>query len=603
MGSLLVLLVIIGVVAYQYLKGSVVKALALLISCICAGVAAFGYYELLAGVLIGKDMLVSWAHSLSFLVIFGVVLAVMEAVASQILKKRIELGLMPERVGRVVCGILAGLLLSGFVLSALAMAPLPYKYPYKRFEQSNPNPDKPGRSLLNADGLVAGWFGLMSRGNFSGKKSFAMLHPNHINQAYLNRLNVSNNIEAVTSPEAIKVPAKGAAWPAPENLRDIEGNVVSAKSGCALTIVRIGITSASMEASVSFTAGQLRIVCKPKADDKAGLAGKGTAVYPIGYMKTPDRMQTVNMSKPIVVSRDDLDGSLRYIDFVFEVPANSKPVLAAFKENALVEVPKAVSAENAPQVIPFILASDCTTLAGELEELSSAAIYGLKLSTDRRLLEELSLKIDDVDIFTGSQTPESITPAVLDGGRIIYVRAELKKAREEKEETETADAEDAEVKADAPVATDITGQETGRMLDLIPRYKLLSLKCNNPATGVVIQGSQLPVLVELSGREHYSAGVIAKGEIDGEDVYEFDFCSVSADDSAEVPEKLTLGEDGNITKPFPENIWITQKAQNISEFYVLYMISTRSNAMITSVRAGDSQAGAKFKKYAGFFVK
>ena len=76
MGSLFVILVILGCAAYQYSKGTAVKAFAMLIISICSVIAAFGYFELLAGVLISRGdddnfaAIVPWAQTISFILLF-----------------------------------------------------------------------------------------------------------------------------------------------------------------------------------------------------------------------------------------------------------------------------------------------------------------------------------------------------------------------------------------------------------------------------------------------------------------------------------------------------------------------------------------------------
>ena len=76
MGSLLVALIILGSVAYLYLKGTFVRSFALVIISICAGIVAFGYFELLAKVLIGREILVLWAQPLSYVLLFILTFAI-----------------------------------------------------------------------------------------------------------------------------------------------------------------------------------------------------------------------------------------------------------------------------------------------------------------------------------------------------------------------------------------------------------------------------------------------------------------------------------------------------------------------------------------------
>ena len=188
MGSLLVVLIILGCVAYQYLKGTLVKSFVVVITSICASVVAFGYFELLANVFISCEIFVLWAYPLSFALLFILAFAVLQTIAAQLTRRPIDLGLLPERIGRVVCGIFLGLIVSGLLLTAAAMAPIPAKYPYQRFDETSPDPENPGKVLLNADGFATGWFSIVSSGSFSGKRSFATLHPAFLDQLFLNRL-------------------------------------------------------------------------------------------------------------------------------------------------------------------------------------------------------------------------------------------------------------------------------------------------------------------------------------------------------------------------------------------------------------------------------
>jgi hypothetical protein len=189
MGSLLVVLIILGCVAYQYLKGTLVKSFVVVITSICASVVAFGYFELLANVFISREIFVLWAYPLSFALLFILAFAVLQTIAAQLTRQPIDLGLLPERIGRVVCGIFLGLIVSGLLLTAAAIAPIPAKYPYQRFDETIPDFEKkPSKVLLNADGFATGWFSIVSSGSFSGKRSFATLHPAFLDQLFLNRL-------------------------------------------------------------------------------------------------------------------------------------------------------------------------------------------------------------------------------------------------------------------------------------------------------------------------------------------------------------------------------------------------------------------------------
>jgi hypothetical protein len=355
-GSLLVVLIILGCVVYQYLKGTLVKSFVVVITSVCASVVAFGYFELLANILIGRNILVLWAYPLSFALLFILAFAVLQTIAAQLARRPIDLGLLPERIGRVVCGIFSGLIVSGLLLTAAAMAPIPAKYPYQRFDETNLNTENPvGKALkLNADGFATGWFSIVSSGSFSGKRSFATLHPAFLDQLFLNRHEIDNKVSIITSPDAIEIP-KIAVWPAPEGLKRSDGKELP-KNGYNLTIVRLGITNQAVRDDGIFTPSQLRVICKQKSDDGNPLAVKGKSIYPVGYMKTANELEIKKLTDRIEIKRSDFAGRVKEIDFAFYVPDGFKPVLVEFKQNCVKQIPQSavVSAEQAPPAAPFV---------------------------------------------------------------------------------------------------------------------------------------------------------------------------------------------------------------------------------------------------------
>ncbi len=366
MAGLVVVLIILGCVAYQYLKGTLVKAFAMIIITICASVVAFGYFELLANVFVSRSdnsrflSIVPWAQSISFVLLFVLTFGILQTIAALLTRQPVDLGLYAERIGRVVCGIFLGLILSGLLLTALAMSPLPNKYPYQRFDQKNPDVENPDKVLLNADGFATGWFSIISSGSFSGKKSFAVLHPSFIDQLFLNRHNVADDVSIVTSSQAIEMPRKremAACWLADEDIEDSDGSPLQ-KSRHNLTIVRVGIKRSAVKTDArvdggTFTLSQLRVVCKQQTSTENPLAGKGKNVYPIGYLTTTGQIQKKRLTDQIKLKRDDFDDRVKWIDFAFYVPDNFRPVLIEFKQNSIAELPPPVGSDQAPPPIPF----------------------------------------------------------------------------------------------------------------------------------------------------------------------------------------------------------------------------------------------------------
>lgn len=361
MATLIILLIIAGCTVYQYLKGTFVRAFATIIVTVCASVVAFGYFETLAGMLVGRgtgaelSALAIWAQPLCFVLLFVLTFAILQTALIFLTRQPVDLGVLPERIGRIVCGIFLGFILSGNLLTALALAPLPNKYPYQRFDDRSPDAERPSKALLNADDFATGWFGMLSNGSFSAianKKSFAALHPAFLDQVFLNRHAVANEVTTITSSQAIEVPSENASWYASEDIKDSDGNPLQ-RSGYDVVIVRVGIKKVAMRQVKSFTPSQLRLICKPKGDTDR-LIGAGKNAYPIGYLIAQNQMQKSRLNDIIAAGRLESDERAGWIDFGFYVPEGFVPVLVEFRLNSITEVKPPVPAEQAPPVIPFI---------------------------------------------------------------------------------------------------------------------------------------------------------------------------------------------------------------------------------------------------------
>ncbi|MFC1738057.1 hypothetical protein ACFL1G_03295 [Planctomycetota bacterium] len=361
MASLIVLLFIVACAVYLYLKSTLAKAFATVIITICASVVAFAYFEYLANIIISSGekgqlaRLVPWAHAISFVLLFILPFAVMQSLLNRLSKEKVNLGFLPERIGRIVCGIFWGMLLSGLLITVLMFAPIPSSYPYERLPKSNPDPENPNKTLLNADGFATGWFGLLSRGSFSGERSFTALHPAFLNQAYLNRYKISQHVSAAIpgSRKPIQVP-KPAVWPAPKGLKLTTGQAVPPKSQATLNIVRVGMDRAIVRESGTFSLSQLRIICTNRTDIDKPLAGRAVTVYPAGYMMTEQELERTELGSIIDLALEDFEGSVKWIDFAFYVPDNTVPILLEFKQTSIFELTPPVT-DEVPIIVPFVL--------------------------------------------------------------------------------------------------------------------------------------------------------------------------------------------------------------------------------------------------------
>ncbi len=259
------------------------------------------------------------------------------------------------------------------------MAPLPNKYPYQRFD------GKRNKVLLNADGFVTGLFSIISKGSMSGKRSFAAIHPNFIDQIHLNRMNSGTSILTSKTPAiSLPRPTEPAVWPAPQRLNEQINQIVSdlnrqGKLKDELTnkymsmpapissnyqpyILRVGINrNTVMKAKPSinggtFTLPQLRLICKRQGYGDDPLAGTGINIYPIGHLKAEGRIQVCTEIK--LDREKDFKGNNsreRWIDFVFCIPRDYTPVMVQFKQNSILEIsPRSiVAADKAPSPVFF----------------------------------------------------------------------------------------------------------------------------------------------------------------------------------------------------------------------------------------------------------
>jgi len=364
MSSLIVLAVILGCVAYQYVKGTMAKGVATIIVALCATIVAFAFFELLSGFFLDKGsdsrfpVLVPYAQPLCFALIFILAFGLLQTAAMQLMREPIDFGELPERIGRVVCGVFLGVILSGLLLVALGMAPLPKSYPYERFDDRNPNPEKPSKVMPNVDGLMTGWFSMVSKGSFraiSKPKSFAVLHPNFLDQLYLNRYGASETVSPVARKDSLEVLPKAGFWYAPDDLKDAEGDPVSPKSGHRLMIVRVGWKKSTLTDAGNFTLSQIRLICKQKGLSEPAAVGQGGNVYSIGYLSGASTIEKKRLIEAIKIDREDFKQgeSKKWIDFVFNVPSDSEPALIEFKLNNVVELSSLASADEIPAPAPF----------------------------------------------------------------------------------------------------------------------------------------------------------------------------------------------------------------------------------------------------------
>jgi hypothetical protein len=339
MPTILVLLIILTGALYFYFKCNLITAMTNLLAAVMGCILAFSYYEQLAGLLVSEKWAVSWIQSAAFILIFFFGFLFIRVLSGFLAKSDFDLGRPIKLMITIPFGILTGLFVSGVLLIAVALSPLPPKTFYCRYPVSQPlhlGINYP--PIINADGFTASFYSWVSRGSLSSKKSFAVLHSHYLTRLHLNRYALAQDIPAVCSPKAIKLPLGNVQ---PVRLRDFPDQP-------RMVVIRLGISGnpipkggAEQDDKISFLPAQVALIVKE--NDQAGnWLGTAGVVYPSGILQN-NELHSLNLHEPIVAEVKNLgtDRTL-WLDLVFQLPPERRPTLLAFKQNAILELPKPV---------------------------------------------------------------------------------------------------------------------------------------------------------------------------------------------------------------------------------------------------------------------
>ncbi|HBG27322.1 MAG: hypothetical protein A2Y10_13230 [Planctomycetes bacterium GWF2_41_51] len=342
--ELVVFAAIVVIMGYMYLKGSIVRSFIFFINAIIASTVAISFFETAGRMLIGYGYGGQWIFMAVFVLIFAIFFILLLAISDKLAPDELYFGDLPDRVVRCIICIPLGMVLAGVLLIAVNLSPLPGKWPYERFDLENKNarPSAPDKSLiLNADGLVAGFASAISKGSMAGSKSLDVFHPQLLNEFSLNRVisEESNPImagtDAITVKKAYEADSVLASSiqnrPAGSKLIVVETEIrnSSVKDGGALYAIETG--------TVTFTMGQVRLICKESPDT---LTGTAEVIYPIGWLINETTLDPKAMTEEIKLTGADFPSGTKTLKFVFNIPSNTKPVMLQFKINAVDEITK-----------------------------------------------------------------------------------------------------------------------------------------------------------------------------------------------------------------------------------------------------------------------
>jgi hypothetical protein len=338
MAIILILIVLIGSIAFFYLKCSLMQSVSMFWASIMATVVAFSFYEVIASQLISRGYTLDWALFGCFLICFIVTLVAIKVGLDYLVPSGIDLGAPVKISAAVLCGLMTGIIISGNLLVAMGLLPKQGKIFYSRFDPEKvPALSRQNKPALNTDGFVAGLYSWVSSGSLSSRKSFSVLHADYLSQIHLNKLKAPK-VLTVTASDAIQVPSGKTLRP------------VRYDSDRKYTIVRMGIKKRDVASqSVQFIPAQIRLVAKDSSTKNKPFIGSGTAFYPAGFW-IDGSLQEKDLSETITPEMFGQDGPKLWLDVAFEVSEGLQPVLLQFKQNAAVDLSSYELVENAPDI-------------------------------------------------------------------------------------------------------------------------------------------------------------------------------------------------------------------------------------------------------------
>jgi hypothetical protein len=342
MALVIVIIVLIGTLAFFHLKCSFMRSLATVWSALLAMIITFSYYEILAEQFISRGYAVQWIQFGCFLVIYIISFAVLRSVSEILIGANIDLGDMVKIPTAIICGLITGFIFSGMLLVALGLLPMHGKLFYSRFDpKAAVNPEDPKKPVLNADGFVSGFYSWISSGALCTDTSFGVLHADYLTQIHLNKLKAAE-VLPVCGRDAISFASAKTQKP----IRQVENG--------KYTVIRIGIDTRKINSGgasgtlgkVDFFPAQIRMITKDSGVTGNLMAGSGKVFYPVGIWK--DQLQETPLGE--IIPQDSLESEDRklWLDLAFEIPEGQVPVLLQFKQNAMVKVPS-IKTEESPK--------------------------------------------------------------------------------------------------------------------------------------------------------------------------------------------------------------------------------------------------------------
>jgi hypothetical protein len=347
----ILVLILVGVIAYFHYVEGLFSATISAFCAVLAAVIAFSYHETIIFTLL-KGKVANYAHAMVLVALFALAYLVLRVIFDKAIPGNVRFPLYVDRVGGAVMGIIAGIFATGILAIAAASLPFDQGAPYARFPLAedvdvtvgsgggsqaqdakvraaldepepgrfNANTEAGSGMILPVDDIVVNLVSKLSTGALAGKQPLAAVHPNYLDEVFASRLGIQTgagrvaintdetkqfNVAGVyTIDQIAQADAELESVRNRKAIKGVEAPLRKPAPSDVLLIVRGQFTRGAHDKdnNVRFSPASVRLVA----------AGKNH--IPIGTIDTAGVLR-VNLPDDFLVAPGDAS-----IDFVFQVP-------------------------------------------------------------------------------------------------------------------------------------------------------------------------------------------------------------------------------------------------------------------------------------------
>ena len=358
---ILATLLILGIAFYQTVQGCFSAMIMAILTVLCAA-AAFNYYEPLGALL--ADRLGAVADPAAMLAVFVIPLLALRAIFDRLIRGNVVLGLLPDRIGGTVFGLVTGMIMTGMFMIILQMLPMPASIlTWRPYDSALGVKDGgPPRWAANFTLATAGRLSAKSLHPITSGKNLRISHDDLPLESFCLR-NRPAGARASTPTDAMEVTtANLVEKPDKDRLEKLPGanrlireitQIQDAtptypllswqeKDDTKVLTIRVSIDESARNENDDWwrlPATHFRLVCEG-----------GRSFYPVGYLTHAAdwRVNTSVSDKQIAQVGDILvarqwrsEGGPKklLVDWLYRIPSGEKPSYVVFRRTAKAELP------------------------------------------------------------------------------------------------------------------------------------------------------------------------------------------------------------------------------------------------------------------------